>query len=255
MTTPKELHKKIEQQIFAVAPHDRTCLSFWYPQIVRAVPTPKTFFVRVSDGWALANLCEGQPCWYFDALCTMLQGAIELVGIPCFLRTGMGSGKHNWKNCCYLDDPAKLKQHIFNLVEWSHLVDFMGLDHSVWVVREMLPTKPKFLCQRYGDMPVVREWRYFVDGDKLLYGIPYWPEDALEEGQPNDENWRVCLSYLHEEPGPEVVELATKAGGCVGGKWSVDVLEGQDQWYVTDMAIAEVSYGWNMKPNESRGKS
>jgi len=80
----------------------------------------------------------------------------------------------------------------------------------------MLPTQPLFRCRLYGNMPVVREWRYFVDGGKLLYGIPYWPEEALEQGGPDADDWREHLKLLQTEPSGTDV-LAKKAGECIGG--------------------------------------
>jgi hypothetical protein len=125
------------------------------------------------------------------------------------------------------------------------MVDMMGLPHDVWVVREMLPTQPVFHCKFYGNMPVVREWRYFVDGARVAYGIPYWPEEALRQGEPDVANWESFIPRLHEEPGSKVEELAYLVGERIGGQWSVDVLECGNDWYVTDMAIASRSYGFD----------
>lgn len=233
---------------FTTDPHDRNCLSFWYPQIRHAVPTPETFYVTVSDGWRLANLLDGGECWYFDSLCEILWDAAKKVGLPCFLRTGQGSGKHDWKNCCYLTDAELIPQHVMALVEWSHMVDMMGLPHGTWVIREMLDVSPVFRCTAFGGMPVVREWRYFVADGELLYGIPYWPEEALEQGRPDKNSWRDDLPFLHS-PFEGGEELARKVAEVIPGRWSVDVLEtANSDLYVTDMAIAEQSWGWKEEP-------
>ena len=123
------------------------------------------------------------------------------------------------------------------------MVDMMGLPHDVWVVREMLNVEPLFRCDRYAWMPVVRERRYFVDGPTVLYSIPYWPEDALEQGGPDTEDWRDHMGLLNAPV--EGDALASKCGQAVGGKWSVDILEAVDGLYIIDMATAERSYGWN----------
>lgn len=233
------------QRKFTITPTSENCLSHWYPMIVNEVPTPETFFIRISDGWSLLNVFDGNECWFLDDLCNILTKAANRIGSPVFLRTGQGSGKHDWETMCYVSDISKMKKHILNLVSWSHMVDFRGLFHDVWVVREMLPTNPYFYCTGYGNMPVVREWRYFVDGEKLLYGVPYWPMEALAGGYPDDPEWQNLLGYLHDVPDESVEKLARAAGKAVGGKWSVDILETNNGWYVTDMAIAEHSYGWN----------
>jgi len=133
------------------------------------------------------------------------------------------------------------------LVEWSEMVDFLGLPVNVWAVREMLPTQPLFRCAGYKGFPVVREFRVFVDGSTVLYRNPYWPDGAIEEGKPDVLNWRELLRRANELTDDEATvinRLASQCGNAVGGKWSVDVLETSRGWYVTDMAVAERSWGW-----------
>ena len=227
---------------------NKNCLSYWYPKIEGEVPTPETFFVSLSDMWGLASVLDGNPCFYLRALADLLRAAGDEFGWPVFLRTGQGSGKHDWSRTCFVSDPCDVERHIVSLVEWSHLVDFVGLPHNVWVVRKMLPTRPVFKCTRYGGMPVVREWRYFVDGDRVGYGIPYWPEGALDQGGPDREDWREFLCALHAQPPSDVTQIAAAAGRAMGGDiWSVDVLESDNGWFVTDMALAEASYGWGSR--------
>jgi len=224
---------------------DDNCLSFWYPKIKDVVPTPKTHWVKVSDGHRLIELTEGKVPDVMHFLSEALKEMVRMIGgRECFLRTGQGSGKHDWSNCCHVVNSNRIENHICRLVEWSHLVSLLGLPHDVWVVREMLPTQSLFKCTAYGGMPVVREWRYFVEDGEILYGIPYWPEDALEQGQPDVENWRDSIWYLHAEPPDEVAEMARMASRKVRGKWSIDLLDTANGWYVTDMAVAEQSYGW-----------
>ena len=231
---------------------ETNCLSYWYPRISHEVPTPQTFWIKVSHGADLLKMVDGSEPSLLGTVEKFIDEAAQRVGFPAFLRTGQGSGKHHWRRCCFLPDRDSIVRHIGELVEWSNIVDFMGLPHNVWVVRKMLDVEPMFRCNRYGGMPVVREWRYFVEGGRLLYGNPYWPEEALEEGRPDAANWRDSLSRLNAEPPAEVAEMACKAGAAVGGRWSVDCLEARDGWYVTDMAIAENSYGWDESKLPSR---
>ncbi len=223
-------------------------LSYWYPMIKDAVPTPETSWLKVGDGLNLAHLLDGPapdgPPLVYDVVCDALEQLAWKVGEPLFLRTGHGSGKHDWNRCCYVDSICDISKHVTNLVEWSHLVDPRGLPHDTWAVREMLDTEPLFHCERYGRMPVVREWRYFARGGDVLYGIPYWPVEALEHGHPDDPNWENHIEALHTEPeGGE--ELARAASEQLPGKWSVDVLVAADGLYVTDVALAKTSSGWD----------
>jgi hypothetical protein len=51
-----------------------------------------------------------------------------------------------------------------------------------WVVREFLPTMPVGVCPRYGNMPVCREFRYFIEDGRYCCSHPYWPMESLIDG-------------------------------------------------------------------------
>lgn len=228
----------------------KTCLSYWFPLIEAAgVPVPQTKILDATDEWhKLAMLCEGKYSPLAQHLAEdICAAATKLGGFPVFLRTGQGNGKHSWSECCCLADPMKVVSHIANLVEWSMNVDFLGLPFRVWAVREMLPTRPLFRCAAYGGFPVVREFRVFVDGGNVLYTVPYWPEGAVAQGKPDDVGWEAKLylaNTMTDGERQEIEHVATMAGDACGGKWSVDVLDVQGRFFVTDMAAAELSYGW-----------
>jgi hypothetical protein len=117
----------------------------------------------------------------------------------------------------------------------------MGLPYSKWVVREFLPTKPIGKCPNYGDMPVCREFRFFVDNGVMRCAHPYWPRQALVDGGwfGSDADFESMCRWPHE-----LRDLAEAAGRAVGGSWSIDLLDTQWGWYVTDMAEAHKSFHW-----------
>jgi len=259
---------------------DRTCLSYWFPKIEAAgLPVPKTKIVSFTDyetSHGLGRIIDGEfPDEAGAAFLSRLSNAVCEIGFPCFLRTGMTSGKHQWKDTCYLESPDDLFQHVGNLIEFSELADMIGPPWNVWVVRELLPTKPVCTLPRYGDMPLCREFRCFVDGGELICIHPYWPKNAVEEGFPYrratkehvDDVWSISrerelpadfdaiyerVRILGENEQAEVGHLATRAGVTVGGRWSVDILDTKFGWYVTDMAEMNRSYHW---PECKHGKS
>lgn len=232
---------------------DRTCLSYWFPKIDGLVPTPRTEIIRTDvELWQLID--GGTPDGYNGLLDAITEAALRMDGLfedgsgAAFLRTGHTSGKHNWSRCCYLTHD--LDGHVKALVEFSAMAGLFGLPTAVWAVREYLSVDPLFRCTAYGGMPVVPERRYFVDGGELLYSIPYWPEQALEEGEPDDHSWREKLATVQQDFSPEAEEMVRKCGAACGGKWSVDVLLTRDGYYVTDMAEAEKSWGWKQDKAE-----
>lgn len=135
---------------------------------------------------------------------TRLEAAGDLIGWPVFLRTGQGSGKHQWKRTCYVQDAGELPYHVAALVEWSHLVDMLGLPTYVWAVRELLPVEPICTLPRYGDMPLTKESRVFVRDGKVLCSHSYWPEGAIAAG----------LKCGHEQIGAPPIDLLSLANRC-----------------------------------------
>jgi hypothetical protein len=231
----------------------KNCLSYWYPKLLAAgLPVPRTEIVRpsreVQDNMVRMVCGEevSEEClWPFQG---ELEAAVKRIGLPVFLRTGQGSGKHEWDDCCNLRNANLLVSHIFNLVQWSECVDMIGLPVDVWAVREFLPTMPLMIAGRYGNMPVCREFRFFVNDGVVQCWHPYWPEDSLRDGMSHfpasfDELYRK-LCHMNKSEDGILGRLASQAGLAVGGKWSVDILETERGWFVTDMALAHRSFHW-----------
>jgi hypothetical protein len=232
-----------------VTAEDRTCLGYWFPKLEAAgVPVPETRIVRTEMD--LSELLDGQtPDGFQGFLDELLWAGNEVGGRPFFLRTGHGSGKHEWRRTCYVDE-GNLGWHVAALVEWSHTTDIFGLPHQVWVVRRLLDTVPLFICEGYDGFPVTREFRVFIRDDEIECVLPYWPPDAVEQGKPDREDWRKVLAdaaRLSDDDAEQLGHLAGLASGAVGGGyWSVDCLQTRDGgWYVTDMADGDRSFRWD----------
>lgn len=232
---------------------DRNCLSYWFPRLVAAgVPVPRTEVVRWPGGvWNLAMLLDGHTPHGLGPFLDELRAAalrISPVG-PWFLRTGQGSGKHDWSRCCHLTDLANLADHVGNLVSWSHLVDVLGLRHDVWAVREMLPTRPVAVLPRYAGFPLVPEVRAFVRGGRVACHHDYWPAGAVQDGLPagTDAITAGAVAAAASVRGP-ALDDALRLAGVVArafdadGAWSVDLLPTDRGWFVTDMAEAARSF-------------
>lgn len=224
---------------------DRTCLSYWFPLLEAAgLPVPRTVMVRMSskafrdvfrvfDGEPMKG--DAQP--FFDAI----KVAADAMGYPCFLRTGQTSGKHDWERTCLLPSANAISQHVVSIVEFSECVSLIGLSCDVWAVRELLPTMPLGVCPNYRNMPLCREFRFFVADGEVQCWHPYWPLESLEQGGADISLYDQLSST---DDYKSAFSLAHKAARAVEGSWSVDVLETQRGWYITDMAEAEKSYHW-----------
>lgn len=234
---------------------DKTALSYWFPKIKAAgVPVPETIIVPMAIE---AQNFVGQTLWgeepppdrraAYESFLAELTEAAAKTGLPFFLRTDHTSNKHNWKDACYVTDLAKLSHHVFQLAEFSEICDMVGLPYSNWVVREFLPTIPFGTCPRYGDMPICREFRFFVDDGKVRCHHPYWPLFALTDGGSPTGLEFAELCRMPDEAA--LTALAEQTGRAVGGSWSIDILETRRGWFVTDMAEAHKSYHWEGCPH------
>ena len=221
-----------------------SCMSFWFPKIVDLIPVPLTKMIVLSDEQTsdIGTILDRRRTDAFSTLCSEIKVAGDMVGWPAFLRTGQGSGKHRWNETCFLQNYDQIGQHIYNLIEWSCMVDFLGLPYNIWVVREMLPVNALFRCQRYGGMPIVHEVRIFARNGDVQCVHPYWPEKALQEGCPDISTWRELLPILNASPPKEVLGWASDASRAVDGYWSIDFLETKRGWFLTDMARGDESF-------------
>ncbi len=238
---------------------NRNCLSYWFPKLQAAgLPVPKTEILMMPDEhakiiWSLFDgKCTPEQAESLKPFEASVADACDRMGYPCFLRTGHFSGKHNWKNTCFVPDRACVGHRIYNLCEMSEMVGMFGeLPWRIWCVREFLPTRPIATLQRYGDMPLVREVRAFVRGGEILCVHPYWPAGAIEEGfrEPPENLASIiamanCVDRLDDAA--ELNQILSLAAHVFSddGAWSVDVLWTELGLYVTDMAEADRSFHW-----------
>lgn len=241
-----------------------TALSYWFPKLQAAgLPVPRTAILRMSCAAQQAIMAgfdgkDGTPeqASELKAFCRELEYLAAPLGWPVFLRTDYTSGKHEWARTCCLTRPEDIPRQVFALAGHSELAGIIGLPWDTWVVREFLPTQPWGVAPRFGNMPLCREFRFFVDGPAIACWHPYWPLEALEQGEVDDpdvDNAVLCheMGKLDDITLNELRGLAAAAGQAVGGRWSVDLLETARGWYVTDMAEADKSWHWPDCPNKA----
>ena len=235
---------------------DRTALSYWFPKLQEAgIRTPDTVLVPMPVEaqqcvWAAFDGKDGTPSEIaaYNDFIERIRKAVGIVRTPAFLRTDYTSGKHEWRRTCYLPtmDHAEIAAHVFAIAEYSELNgDFGELPWDMWAVREYLPVQPVAICPRYEDMPVVREYRFFVERGRIRCWHPYWPLDALQSGGAEHSD-AVFRDLCHPTQADDTMMkmLAIAVSEAIPGAWSVDLLETKRGWYVTDMAEAHKSWHW-----------
>lgn len=220
----------------------QTSLAWWFPRVqATGVRVPRTRLLK-AGGW-LTDLLEGLTPQINTFVRDLELAVTEIGGPPAFIRTGYGSGKHEWKHTCHYTGERPLMHHVAALVEWSLVVDPIGLPLDDWAVREFLPVKPEITLARYSGMPLNRERRWFIQDGRPVWFHPYWPEDICDDG---DEQMLAALRRLNAvdmDEARELHELSARVAGALPGAWSVDWLHVPEVgWYMIDAAPAAISW-------------
>jgi hypothetical protein len=224
---------------------DHSSLSHWFPLIEGAgLPVPKTIILEMpeaarKDVWEAFDGKNGTGA--LKVFADNVAAKAAPLGYPFFLRTDETSGKHNWERTCFVKRPEDIPAHLYAIAEFSECADFLGLPWHTWAIRELLPTIPFGVCPRYGNMPICREFRFFVEDGSVKCWHPYWPLDSLQDGGAENIDYET-LCKLPDDV--RLHDLVARAGTAAPGSWSIDVLETKHGWFVTDMAEAHRSYHW-----------
>jgi hypothetical protein len=228
-------------------------LEYWWPVVVELkIPAPKTTIVHLSKRELTALHSEKIP----KSVVRKVKKAAEQYGYPFFLRTDCASGKHSWKESCYVPKDDELWTHVYEVVVFNLTADIFGLPFRCLVVREYIPLEAKFTAF-WGEMPVAKERRYFVRDGKVECHHEYWVEGAIRQGMQGrdipESEWLPQWQDLNRQDDDEITLLTgyTKAiGKELAGYWSVDFAKAQDgRWLLIDMGRGEISYHKEDCPN------
>lgn len=217
-------------------------LLYWWPKIQDLeIPKPKTWIVKISREELLDFIGN------VDVLASYLvamRSLIKEAGSPFFIRTDHLSGKHNWKDTCFVESIDKLIPNLRRLVLESESAQGMGMPINAIVIREYIEMDSRFKAFE-GELPISPERRYFIRDGKVESHSPYWFEEAIRN--PKDVNWRLKLaemnyrSRLEQEVLDEYIKMVASV---MGGYWSVDFCKAKNgNWYLIDMGAGERS--WN----------
>lgn len=220
----------------------------WYPKVKDILPTPKTIMLRLSgrEHTQLWGMLDGKPLTKTTKNQILIHA--HQIGFPLFMRSDMGSGKHDWQDTCFVEKEEDLLTHLYSLVEWHACCDFFGKDFSALAFRELLPLQSEFTA--FAGMPVSVERRYFVRDGEVICGHPYWPEAAIR-GYNLPADWKDRLARMNTETEDEICLLAVMAAKfsrVIPGYWSVDFAKSRDEtrgyegWYFIDAARGEISW-------------
>lgn len=223
-----------------------TRMTNWWPKVRGAsVPVPRTEILEfgLRPLYCLAYPEDETDLAEAKRVLEAVRAAARAFGYPLFMRTDQASGKHDWERSCFVASEEALPLCLGGLIEANELAD---LAPEAIVIRQYIPLESAFTAF-WGNMPVTKERRYFVQNGRVLCHHPYWPQDAIRF-RPGQEppDWREKLAELNRET-PDEVELlsgyATRLGAVLPGYWSLDFARGKDGiWYFIDAARGELSW-------------
>jgi len=243
MMTKKEINRLMGIEPTNYEQENKNNMAYWFPllQMIR-MRIPDTILIHTGV-CNLAPMIDNKEIPGLDLFIERLRSAVEEIGLPCFLRTGMTSAKHGWKDTCFIESSDKkyLISHVYRLVEYSFMANIIGLplDFSIWAIRRMIPTYRLFTD--FNEMPIAKERRLFIRDSKVVCNHPYWPADCFQRRHAEEKIKE--LQYLSVQDNDELKAMAEYVGDYFTGYWSVDFLQDdKGKWWLTDMAVGERSY-------------
>ena len=146
---------------------------------------------------------------------TKIANAAKTVGypwFPIFLRTDLCSGKHSWKDSCFVPSrnpiapigpsaTRRLTEHIQEVIVCNETAGIIGLPYEALVFREFIEMDWKFKAF-HGDLPISPERRYFIKDGSILCHHPYWAEGAVQDGIMTKEKWEELATHFDSIPKP-----------------------------------------------------
>lgn len=210
---------------------NKNSLAYWFPRIENlGVPVPKTIITALEKEAVVA--------------------AAKELDYPVFLRTDLCSGKHDWKESCFIESADRIENNLAKVLEANIRWQMLGINPQFACVREFLDLETAFVAFA-GEMPINKERRYFVKDAKVICSHPYWPQSAFNNHPARmayGENWEIKLSELNiaDSSETQLTEYAEKVGRELGGFWSIDFAKAKNgTWYLLDMALGENSWHWS----------
>jgi hypothetical protein len=232
-------------------------MTYWYPKIKDLklpVNQPKTVMIDTShiDHLDWLNWTE-KPVPQIEEVFDSIKFACIEMGYPVFIRTDHFSGKHSWRNTCYVEGNYKLRNNLMTLMDENFCVGLVGLPINAIVVREYVPMNTLFTAF-WGKLPINPEIRLFIKDGELLCSHWYWIKDSIVH--PSTQKWESILAKAQNNIknifSDELAKnIAASIGEVLDGYWSVDLCRAYDQsWYLIDMAEGSLSWHPTCKTTE-----
>lgn len=220
------------------------------PTMHTMLKIPNTFIIQLSSEDFSALVSEQDKVGNLAKLNFTLESKLGnfCEGKPLFMKTGVFSNKFDFQNCYCGLDRSNLGE---KLNEMYHMSMLVGAHESSEVVFREYIEDVEDHKTIYNGLPLRTEYRVFYDFDKkeVLGTSNYWHSEMMTEDKLKEDYG----NYLHEEEMLNIhynqhkhyvaSEVAKLMDGVEGlkGKWSVDVMENGEDFWLIDMATMDKS--------------
>lgn len=165
-----------------------------------------------------------------------------------FMKTGIFSNKFNFSTCYCGNERDNLGEKLHEIYYMSMM--YGANETAEVVIRKYIPSK-EIRNEIYSGMPLHTEFRVFYDFDKHeIVGVSnYWHPESMTERNLKDDykNYKgskdaIMLEYesLKSSVSKEVHHMMKGVNGMIG-KWSIDVMKNDEDFWLIDMARMERS--------------
>ncbi len=219
--------------------HDkRNSFLYWYPKVENIAITPRSAWLEIDfdPSW----IDNGVPDKIISKLKKLAKQLDPIDTYPLFIRTDVNSGKHDYKNTCFVKSEEDLARNVYNLLEDTLVKDLFP---RAIVLREFIELDWKFKAF-WGSLPIAPEVRVMIRDGEIERWFFYWPDDAIRK--PDRQNWRELLAEMRRIADKEqeyFLSIAKRVAQEFDGYWSVDFARSKrGVWVLIDMALGEVSW-------------
>ena len=101
-------------------PDDKTRLGYWFPKLKAAgLPVPFTSKPIVTVKQACIEVIDELEPNAVLKLVEAIKVEADKIGYPCFLRTDYTSGKHDWKDSCFIASPDNILRCVAGIMYYA----------------------------------------------------------------------------------------------------------------------------------------
>ena len=245
--------------------------SFWYPKVENCgILMPATYYKKIPAAKENERLFHA---FYHDNpeeddkiikewVKTSIMPDLEYYHLNglIFVKNGRFSNKFDANNSCILWGTYRLADAIANINYQALCCGADGIDEIV--VRRFIDYDMKNTPCIYNGLPLRSEFRVFYDFDKkkAIFTANYWEYDyvrphlykATDKIIFDHERKRLETDFIRKRFAVEkMVETAMQNVTDLEGQWSVDILmDENEQFWLIDMAVAQRSANWEMRPDK-----